>query len=179
MKITVSRDEVLAWIAADPATRGPTEAAKTFGIKKATVTSWQRRQRIAAGVATAQPGGATGVLHVLPALAPEPDRKAVEHTVTLPPKPTLPPSMQGLARRATRAMLERMVEVAPRADAKETAAMFAALTDRFDILGTIKPERRKASGEPGTPEWMAEQVELAAALPPEVIAEAARRQKGA
>lgn len=34
------------------------------------------------------------------------------------------------------------------------------------------------AAEPGSDEWLAEQVELAAALPPHVVAEAGRRQKG-
>lgn len=152
-------------------------AARHFGISDNTVRSWVKRTREQEGIAPAPRNGATGALHILP----QPPSPAPSPVVITPPaeKPALPASMRGKARRAVSAMLDRMIVVAPRADAKETAAMFAALTDRFDILGTIKPERRKSAGEPGSPEWLEEQVELAAALPPEVLESAVKRQKGA
>lgn len=53
------------------------------------------------------------------------------------PKPVLPASMQKLGRDTTRRLLQRMHDLAPDADAKGAASMFAALVDRFDILGNL------------------------------------------
>jgi hypothetical protein len=85
--------------------------------------------------------------------------------------------MQAVARRATRALIERFEFLAPTADPKEAAAMFAALTDRFDILGTIKPATRRPVADPATTEGRAALVDEVAALPPDLLADAVRKQQ--
>ena len=169
--ITVTHDEVLAWMAADPASRGAAVAARHFGVKPDTIRQWTKRRRDVAGV-TASRHGVTGELHVLSHPAPAPAPVVIHQPL---PKPTLPASMQAIARRATRALIARIEELAPDADPKEAAAMFAALTDRFDIIGTIAPVARKQTADPGSPEWEARVLADLAALPPHLLQQAARR----
>lgn len=171
MKIHVSRDEVLAWMAADPGNRGPAVASRHFGIKADTVRQWLKRARDEAGV-TASRNGTVGTVHLLP---PPP----VSPLLVPPQKPVLPPSMQAVARRACRALIERIEHLAPTADPKEAAAMFAALTDRFDVIGNIKPQSRKSAADPGTEEGRKALLEELLALPPALLDEAVRARRGA
>lgn len=178
MKITVSRDEVLAWMAADPPHRGPTLAARHFGLKPATVKQWAKRARDEAGVAPQPRHRVTAELHVLPPPLPPPVSPVVI-TREAEEKP-LPVDLHDLGVEVLRSVLTAMRDGAGKAKPGELAQILAAVGDRLPVLGDARKRGdTPTTAEPGTPEWLAEQVELAAALPPEVIAEAARRQKGA
>lgn len=182
MKITVSRDEVLAWMAAENA--GPAAAGRHFGISPQTVRTWLARARSRAGVAvgeTPKRNGATGELHVLPTLGSPGQKPSLPIVITreAEEKP-LPVDLHDLGVEVLRSVLAAMRDGAAKAKPGELAQILAAVGDRLPVLGDARKRGDTVeTAAPGTAEWLAEQVELAAALPPEVIAEAARRQRGA
>ena len=72
-RLDVTRDEVLAWMAASGS--GPTEAARHFGIPSGTIKIWQFRMRREAGHETAKPkprnhATSPAVLQLLPPAPP-------------------------------------------------------------------------------------------------------------
>lgn len=143
-RLEVSRDEVLAWMAASGC--GPAEAARHFGVPSGTIKAWSFKARRATG-ATAQPQPrnhtTTPVIHLAP---------PVKHEV---PPEVLDDLREGMALRA-----KRMRTLDEKAESSmESARILVLLAEKVDMVGDAVEGKTKPDTTTADPAEVRTQIE--------------------